>query len=54
MVHSIYNTKVGQRLDALPSNLTPAQAENALKDLIADIRSWIQAHPTQNLNNIVL
>ena len=54
MVHSVYNTKVGQRLNSLPSNLTPAQAEAALIDLVNDIRIWINSNPGINLNNIVL
>ena len=54
MVHSVYNNKVRKRLDDLPDNLTPAEAENALIDLMSDIRAWIQTHPNQNLNNIIL
>lgn len=50
----LINTKIGQRLDDLPNNLIPAQAETARIDLIGEIKAWIIAYPGQNLNNILL
>jgi hypothetical protein len=56
IVHSHYNTKVAQELQEIINrrgmNLSPEVAESELIGLISKIRTWINANPGVNLNNI--
>ncbi len=56
IVHTHYNTKVAQELQEIITrrgmNMSPDVAESELIGLISKIRTWINANPGVNLNNI--
>lgn len=51
--HNLYNNRVQALFDALPSNLTPDQAHDAVTNIVNTIRAAIVNNPNTHLNDLI-